>query len=117
MVLRQNSCNLYHNGGYDSLTGDNKLTTTNNAMGNITSKTNLEMIISSGTFIGDIYGNFYKLYPYVHLRFLEKGSSDYSKDIDPTLTVAEVVGEIKATTISFSGERTTSAIVEDFEKL
>ena len=117
MVLRQNSCNLYHNGGYDSLTGDNKLTTTNNAMGNITSKTNLEMIISSGTFIGDIYGNFYKLYPYVHLRFLEKGSSDYVKDIDPTLTVAEVVGEIKATTISFSGERTTSAIVEDFEKL
>ena len=27
---------------------------------------NLEMIISSGTFIGDIYGNFYKSYPYVY---------------------------------------------------
>lgn len=46
MVLRQNSCNLYHNGGYDSLTGDNKPTTTNNAMGNITSKTNLEMSLA-----------------------------------------------------------------------
>lgn len=75
------------------------------------------MVISGATFIGEIYENFYKLYPYVHLRFLEKGTSDYSKDIDPTLTVAEVVGEIESTTISFSGDRTISALVEDFEKL
>lgn len=86
-------------------------------MDNITSQTNPKMIISGTTFICDIYENFYKLYPFVHLRFLEKGTADYSKILDSTLTVAELIGEFESTEISFSGNRTTSAIVEDFEKL
>lgn len=82
--------------------------------------------ITPDTFICQIYEEFYKIYPYIHVRILmaDKDMFEPSCDVDPTLTLAECGPEElmnyetreEEGVISLDGSRTINELMEDFNQ-
>lgn len=88
--------------------------------------TQASLTIAPTTFIGQIYEEFHKSFPYIHVRILmaDKDMFDASCDVDPTLTLAECgpdelmnydTRKVEGI-ISLDGNRTINELMEDFNQ-